>query len=91
MTNQITPTTKVNLGILGTLIVVGFGCGVYLTDIRATVREGFMSTAGQLTEIRTALRDGSAAIAILNRSVATLEAKLEAIEKRVAALEAKAR
>jgi|SRR5689334_20931881 len=98
MASEITPTTKVNLGILGTLLVVGFGCGVYLTVLDTTVRgvdttmrNGFVALDKQLSEIKTELRDGSAATALLNRAVATIEARLDAFEKRITVLEGKSR
>lgn len=98
MASEITPTTKVNIGILGTLLAGGGWCVLYLSNLSATVaglgvefRGGFASMKEQLTEIKAELRDGSAATAILNRDVATLVAKFEAMEKRLNALEAKSR
>lgn len=97
MSDESKAVAKGSLGIIGTLIGMGFACGVYLTVLRSnvtsldsTMQSGFVALDKQLTKIETQLRDGSAAMALVNRAVAILEARLDAIEKRVVAIEAKA-
>jgi len=78
-------TTKVNIGILGTLLVSAVGGAAYLASLKTSV-----DTMGEaLQDVKQAIDRNTHQIANDGRQMAELKAQLEAVKARLASLERK--
>ena len=83
MASTIDATTKVNLGILGTLVVMAATGAFYFGGLKASVA----SVDQSLKEMKIALDRNSSAIASSATSAAVRDAVIEALERRIRELE----
>lgn len=83
MTATIDQATKVNIGILGTLLASVVGGTVYLSTLHTSVSH--ISTT--LTEVKSAIDRTNQQMAADGRSLAVLETFVQSIERRVIELE----
>lgn len=75
--------TKVNLGILGTMIVSVIGATLYLSTLQVNVAH-ISSTLG---EVKDAINRTNMQLAVDGKSLAVLETLVQAIQRRVELLE----
>lgn len=85
MPNTIDPTTKVNIGILGTLLASAIGGAAYLATLRTSV-DGMNKT---LQDVKLAIDRNTHQIANDGRHLAELKAQIEGLKARVESIERK--
>lgn len=83
MATTIDQATKVNIGILGTMIVSVIGATIYLSTLQVNVAH--ISTT--LGEVKDAINRTNLQLTIDGKSLAVLETLVQSIERRVSLLE----
>jgi Tfp pilus assembly protein PilO len=81
--NTIDQATKVNLGILGTLLVSVIGATVYLSTLQVNVAH----ISSTLSEVKSAIDRTNLQMSLEGKSLAVLQALVQSIERRVELLE----
>jgi Tfp pilus assembly protein PilO len=75
--------TKVNLGILGTLLVSVIGATIYLSTLQVNVAH----ISSTLSEVKSAIDRTNLQLSMDGKTLAVLETLVQSIERRVDALE----
>lgn len=75
--------TKVNLGILGTLLVSVIGATIYLSTLQVNVAH----ISSTLSEVKSAIDRTNLQMSLEGKSLAVLQALVQSIERRVELLE----
>lgn len=83
MANSIDQATKVNLGILGTLLASAVGGAVYLSTLHSSVEH----VSQTLTEVKQAIDKTNAQLSVDSKALAVLQALTDSLERRLAILE----
>ncbi len=76
-------STKVNLGILGTLLASSIGGAVYLTTLHTSVEH----VSHTLTEVKAAIERTNAQLTMDGKTLLVLDTLVQSLERRVTALE----
>lgn len=82
--NSITSATKVNLGILGTMLVATATSVLYLSSLNSSVD----NLSRNLDQVKAAIDRNTMQLATDSRALAVLETIVGTIDRRVIALEA---
>lgn len=83
MAANIDQATKVNLGILGTLLASAVGGAVYLSTLHSSVEH----VSQTLTEVKASIDKTNAQLASDSKALAVLQALVGSVEQRLTALE----
>lgn len=75
--------TKVNIGILGTLLASAIGGSVYLSTLHSSVEH----VSRTLTELKQSIDKTNAQLASDSKALAVLQALVETAERRLSELE----
>lgn len=75
--------TKINLGILGTLLASSIGGAVYLTTLHTSVEH----VSHTLTEVKAAIERTNAQLTLDGKTLLVLDTLVQSLERRVTALE----
>ena len=85
MANSIDTTTKVNIGILGTLLVSTIGGTFFFASLQGSVE----AMSENLRDVKTAIDRNTAQIASDGRELGVLQAHVNSLLQRVTQLESK--
>jgi hypothetical protein len=83
MATTIDQATKVNIGILGTLLISVVGATIYLSTLQVNVAH--ISTT--LSEVKSAIDRTNLQLSLDGKALAVLETLVQSIERRVSELE----